>query len=98
VLTSLLSLVERYLPLSPDRLIDQNALTIHYTRNTGDIGPDDMVLVDAGGVCIYLKALLTYLSFTVGISLISLVLGPFHGNSQNLRGICIRYLYLRNGA
>jgi len=28
----------------------KNALTIHYTRNTGEIAPEEMVLVDAGGV------------------------------------------------
>lgn len=28
----------------------ENALTIHYTRNSGEIQPEDMVLVDAGGV------------------------------------------------
>lgn len=48
--------------LSLTRVINQNALTIHYTRNTGDIGPDDMVLVDAGGVSFQLKVLLTYLT------------------------------------
>jgi Xaa-Pro aminopeptidase len=28
----------------------ENALTIHYTRNSEEIQPEDMVLVDAGGV------------------------------------------------
>jgi hypothetical protein len=30
-------------------------LTIHYTKNTGEIGVDEMVLVDAGGVATYLN-------------------------------------------
>lgn len=33
----------------------KNALTIHYTRNSDEIHPEDMVLVDAGGVSFLLS-------------------------------------------
>jgi hypothetical protein len=47
------SLVERYPPFYPRT--DENALTIHYTKNTGEIGAEEMVLVDAGGVGTHLS-------------------------------------------
>ena len=37
------------------RVADKNALTIHYTKNIGEIAGEEMVLVDAGGVGIYFK-------------------------------------------
>jgi Xaa-Pro aminopeptidase len=49
----LLSLVERYPPFYSRA--DENALTIHYTKNTGEIGAEEMVLVDAGGVGVHLS-------------------------------------------
>ena len=73
MLTFLLSQVGRYFPASS--VIDENALTIHYTKNTGNIALEEMVLVDAGGVGIHLRLGLTYLSFTVDMSLTSLALG-----------------------
>ena len=47
------SLVERY--RSNPEVTDENALTIHYTKNAGEIGAEEMVLVDAGGVGIHLN-------------------------------------------
>ena len=45
---SLSLLVERY--FRSQARLTQNALTIHYTKNQGNIEPGEMVLVDAGGV------------------------------------------------
>lgn len=40
----------KYKPLLTYVVLIKNALTIHYTKNVGDIAADEMVLVDAGGV------------------------------------------------
>jgi hypothetical protein len=79
--------VEKYIPSDKT---NKNALTIHYTRNRGNINDDEMVLVDAGGVGTSWEARLI-ISFIMGMSLILLALGRRRRNSLNLNGIYIRY-------